>query len=210
MTFSDDMKWGAHIDVILKKAFSRLNGIRRLRNVIGRTVKETLYKSLVLPLVEYGSVLFDNCSAALKLRLERLHRHAAVIVTGAFRNTSFARLLSELGWDTLEDRRKLARLSLYKKMVLSSHAHKDSRANDVLVPEYLFSMVPQSVGDRAGYVLRNASKLDTIKTRLVSSYNSFLPKTTRDWNFLLAENINFERLQRTTTIESFKACYDQD
>ncbi len=49
MTFSDDMKWGAHIDVILKKAFGRLNGIRRLRNVISRTVKETLYKSLVLP-----------------------------------------------------------------------------------------------------------------------------------------------------------------
>ncbi len=87
MTFSDDMKWGAHIDVILKKAFNRLNGIRRLKQVITRTVKETLYKSLVLPLVEYGSVLFDNCSAALKLRLERLHRNAAVIVTGAFRNT---------------------------------------------------------------------------------------------------------------------------
>ncbi len=98
MTFSDDMKWGAHIDAILKKAFGRLNGIRRLRNVIGRTVKETLYKSLVLPLVEYGSVLFDNCSAALKLRLDRLHRHA---VTGAFKNTSFARLLSELGWNSL-------------------------------------------------------------------------------------------------------------
>ena len=210
MTFSDDMKWGAHIDVILKKAFSRLNGIRRLRNVIGRTVKETLYKSLVLPLVEYGSVLFDNCSAALKLRLERLHRHAAVIVTGAFRNTSFVRLLSELGWDSLDERSKLARLSLYKKMVLSNHAHKDNRVNEVLVPEYLSSMIPQSVGDRAGYVLRNASKLDTIKTRLVSSYNSFLPKTTRDWNLLLAENINFERLQQTTTIESFKACYKRE
>ncbi len=65
MTFSNDMKWGAHIDTILNKAFNRLNGIRRLKQVISRTVKETLYKSLVLPLVEYGSVLFDNCSAAL-------------------------------------------------------------------------------------------------------------------------------------------------
>ncbi len=210
MTFSDDMKWGAHIDVILKKAFGRLNGIRRLRSVIGRTVKETLYKSLVLPLVEYGCVLFDNCSAALKLRLERLHRHAAVIVTGAFKNTSFARLLSELGWDSLDDRRKLARLSLYKKMVISSHAHKDNRVDHVLVPEYLYSMVPQSVGDRAGYVLRNASKLDTIKTRLVVSYNSFLPKTTRDWNVLLSENANFKRIQQANTIESFKACYKRE
>ena len=107
------------------------------------------------------------------MRLERLHRNAAVIVTGAFRNTSFVRLLSELGWDSLEDRRKLARLSLYKKMVISVKAHKNNMADQILVPEYLFSMVPHSVGDRAGYVLRNAAKLDTIKTRLVSSYNSF-------------------------------------
>ncbi len=114
------------------------------------------------------------------LRLERLHRNAAVIVTGAFKITSLARLLNELGWDSLENRRKLARLSLYKKMVLSSQAHRNNMVDKVLVPEYLYSMVPQSVGDRVGYVLRNASKLDTIKTRLVSSYNSFLPKITRD------------------------------
>ena len=73
---------------MLQKAFSRLNGIRRLRLVLSRKVKETLYKSLVLPIVEYGSVLFDNCSAALKLRLERLHRNAAVVITGAFKATT--------------------------------------------------------------------------------------------------------------------------
>ncbi len=33
MTLSDDMKWGAHIDTILQRAFNRLNGIRRLRTV---------------------------------------------------------------------------------------------------------------------------------------------------------------------------------
>ena len=91
ITFSHDMKWSEHIDSIIQKAFSRLNGIRRLKQVLSRKVKETLYKSLVLPIVEYGSVLFDNCSAARKLRLERLHRNAAVIVTGAFKITSFVK-----------------------------------------------------------------------------------------------------------------------
>ena len=87
MVFSHDMKWGAHIDSVLHKAFNRLNGIRRIRMLVPRTIRETLYKALVLPIVEYGSVLFDNCSALLKQRLERLHRNAAVIVTGAFKNT---------------------------------------------------------------------------------------------------------------------------
>ena len=44
----------------------------------------------------------------------------------------------------------------------------------------------------------------------MSSYNSFLPKTTRDWNVLLSENINLHRLQRSETIESFKACYKKE
>ena len=189
ITFSHDMKWGDHIDSVIQKAFSRLNGIRRLKQVLSRKVKETLYKSLVLPIVEYGSVLFVNCSAALKLRLEGLNRNAAVIITGAFKNTSFVKLLDELGWNSLEDRRKLARLTLFKK--ISSHAHRENRPNDALVPEYLHSLVPHSVGDRAGYVLRNAGKLDTVKTRLVVSYNSFIPKTTREWNLLISTYTKF-------------------
>ncbi len=109
MVFSHDMKWGAHIDSVLRKAFSRLNGIRRIRYLVPRTIRESLYKAPVLPIVEYGSVLIDNCSVFLKQRLERLHRNAAVIVTGAFKNTGYNRLLNELGWDTLDDRRKLSR-----------------------------------------------------------------------------------------------------
>ncbi len=38
----------------------KLNGIRRLKSILSRVVKETLYKSPVLPLMEYGAVLFDN------------------------------------------------------------------------------------------------------------------------------------------------------
>ncbi len=211
ITFSHDMKWSDHIDSIIQKAFSRLNGIRRLKQVLSRKVKETLYKSLVLPIVEYGSVLFDNCSAALKLRLERLHRNAAVIITGAFKITSFVKLLDELGWNSLEDRRKLARLTLFKKITISTHAHKENRPNDTLVPEYLHSLVPHTVGDRAGYVLRNAGKLDIVKTRLVASYNSFIPKTTREWNTLMStDNVCNSNIQKALTTESFKACYKRE
>ncbi len=96
-------------------------------------------------------------------------------------------------------------------MTISSHAHKENRPNDTLVPEYLHSLVPHSVGDRAGYVLRNAGKLDIVKTRLVVSYNSFIPKTTRDWNLLMStDNTYNSNIQKTTTIESFRACYKRE
>ena len=96
-------------------------------------------------------------------------------------------------------------------MTISSHAHKENRPNDTLVPQYLHGLVPHSVGDRAGYVLRNAGKLDIVKTRLVVSYNSFIPKTTREWNLLMsADNIHNSNIQKAMTIESFKACYKRE
>ncbi len=128
-----------------------------------------------------------------------------------FKITSFVKLLDELGWNSLEDRRKLARLTLFKKMTISSQAHRENRPNDTLVPEYLHNLVPHTVGDRVGYVLRNAGKLDTVKTRLVASYNSFIPKTTRDWNTIMStDNIHNSNIQKALTIESFKACYKRE
>ncbi len=52
--------------------------------------------------------------------------------------------------------------------------------------------------------------MNHLKTRLVVSYNSFLPKTTRDWNVLLSDNVNFKKIQQANTIESFKACYKRE
>ncbi len=208
------MKWGAHIDSVLHKAFTRLNGIRRIRMLVTRAIRETLYKALVLPIVEYGSVLIDNCSAFLKQRMERLHRNAAVIVTGAFKNTGYARLLNELGWDTLDDRRKLSRLCLFKKMQLSKQAVTDNKPDNILVQPYLFDLLPGTVGDRSGYVLRNAAKVDNVKTRLIVSYNSFIPKTIRDWNTLFIAYWHVEQtessIQNAGSIESFKARYKRE
>ena len=83
LTLGDDMSWNLHIDSILKKAASRLSGIRRIRFLITRKARETLYKTLVLPILEYGGVIFDNCTLYLKQRLESLQRQAAIVCTCA-------------------------------------------------------------------------------------------------------------------------------
>ena len=49
ITLSKDMNWNLHIDSIIKKAASRLCGINRIRLLITRKARETLYKSLVMP-----------------------------------------------------------------------------------------------------------------------------------------------------------------
>ncbi len=69
--------------------------------------------------------------------------------------------------DTLDDRRKLSRLCLFKKMQVSKLASSNNNPENILVQPYLYNLLPGTVGDRAGYVLRNASKVDNVKTRLL-------------------------------------------
>ena len=68
ITLTKDMSWNLHIDAIIKKAASRLSGIRRIRFLITRKARVTLYNSLVLPVLEYGGVIFDNCTLYHSMR----------------------------------------------------------------------------------------------------------------------------------------------
>ncbi len=72
-------------------------------------------------------------------------------------------------------------------MSISKEALKSGEPDKVLVPKYLSDMVPGAIGNRVGYVFRNTNRLDTPKTRLVPSYNSFMPKTVREWNSTIVQ-----------------------
>ena len=51
-------------------------------------------------------------------------------------------------------------------------------------PEYLCELMPLLVRDRTDYNLRNSNHISIPKTLHVKTYNSFIPKTIRDWNSL--------------------------
>ena len=90
----------------------------------------------------------------------------------AFVNTSYTKLLNELGWASLEDRRKFFRLTYFYKINIGD------------VPEYLSNLLPMRVGERTNYNLRNQGNMSLVRTKHVKTYNSFIPKSIRDWNTL--------------------------
>ncbi len=193
ITLSSKMKWDSYVEQITIKAASRLNGIKRISHIITRRAKITLYQTLVLPVLEYGSVLYDNCTTILKNRVEQIQRKAAIICTGAFRITSYTRLLEELGWNSLDDRRSMARRLMLYKM------------NHDLVPPYLSALLPPTVYSRVGnYVLRNAGDFTLVKTKKAQFYQSFLPKTIREWNNSVSA---WRGLDFAPSVDSFKSGY---
>ena len=108
-----------------------------------RKCLENVYQSYIRPLLEYGAELWDPAKASLIEMLDKVQIQAARIITGATARSCLENLYEETGWERLQDRRRRAKLNLFYKIIT-----KES-------PNYLISLLPQSVGRRTSYNLRN-------------------------------------------------------
>ena len=82
-----------------------------------KEVKEAAYKSMVRPILEYGSTVWDPHCNGLNEELENLQKRAARFVTKnySYETGSMSGILEELKWETLQKRRKHKRLILLYK-----------------------------------------------------------------------------------------------
>ena len=78
--------WEQHIDFIVSKARSKVFAIREMMPLPWH-VTQTLYKSLVQPLLDYCDVAWTPGTRKLIGKLERVQRLAARIILGAPRTT---------------------------------------------------------------------------------------------------------------------------
>ena len=68
---SNDCTWHHHIKYISEKAWRRVNVMRKLKFKLDRKSLETLYTAFIRSLLEYGDVIWDNCSQYEKQELEK-------------------------------------------------------------------------------------------------------------------------------------------
>ena len=173
---SEDMKWTAHIEYVVGKSRKKLGLLRRQ----SRKLKIDIYRTMIRPVLEYGSVLFDNCSAYDNLKLESCQRTAALICTGAMRRTETKLLLEHLEWDSLHDRHKISKTSLFFKIM------------NKLTPPYLLGNI--TLNQPQTQNLRHYNEIIPPRCRLQSYKTSFFPNGMSTWNALpdkikKAENI---------------------
>ena len=93
------MKWTDHISTICGKANKTLGFLRRNLNISSVNA----YKSLVRPLVEYASSVWDPYQ-------QMIQRRAARCVRNKFGNRSSVDMRQQMNWRSLEHRRQDARL----------------------------------------------------------------------------------------------------
>ena len=172
---SSDGTWHEHINYITAKTWIRINVMRKLKFLLDRRSLEIIYISFIKPFLEYADVVWNNCTRYEVNALEKIQLDAARIVTGATKLVFLEVLYNEMGWESLETRRSKHMMCLFYKM-------KNS-----IPPNYLSSLVPQSIETITHYSLRDATNIRQPLTRTQLYYNSFMPSSIRLWDDLPSE-----------------------
>ena len=190
--FSNDCSWHQHIDNIKQKAWFRIHIMRKLKFKLDRKSLETIYLTFIRPLLEYGDVIWDNCTQYEKNELDKIQNEAVRITTGTTKLVSLDNLYKEVGWQTLHRRRQDHKITLFYKMF------------NQRTPVYLSSLIPQQVNAISHHNLRSSNDIHTIRSNTSLYHNSFLPSTLRQWNSLPVE------VRQLITLSSFKTFLKKD
>ena len=117
VTISEDLKWSEHINNITKKANQTLGFLKRNIRVHNKDLKSTAYKTLVRPQLEYASTVWSPHTDLDINKLESIQLRAARWVTCDYQYTSsMSKMLQDLNWRTLDQRRIDSRLVLLYKV----------------------------------------------------------------------------------------------
>ena len=184
VTLTRDLSWDTHINNICQKANKTLGFLRRNLKISSSKIKETAYKTFVRPILEYACTVWDPSGQNNINRLEAVQRRAARFVVNRYHNTSSVScMIDKLQWPSLKHRRKVARLTMLRK---------------ILDEEAAFSMKNIKAAPprrRRGH----SRQLVQIQCRTDYRKYSFLPNTIREWNCLPSSAVE------AATLDSFKS-----
>ncbi len=177
--------WNTHILNINKKSNQTLGLLRRNLRVQKTSLKSMAYQSLVRPPIEYVVVVWDPHTLALTRQVEMIQCRAARYATQHYHNiSSVSSMLQDLGWKTLQDRRRDEQMIMLYKVVnglVAIPAHE----NVALAYSLTRNSIP--------------NKLQTIKTKSDPYRFSFFPRSIRDWNCLPSRVVIAETISQFKT-----------
>ena len=115
-TLTADLSWSCHINKICKKAKRHLGLIHRRFHQAPPQVRAKLYRSAVLPQLDYCSAVWDPHHQSDIQTIESVQKFAGRVATRQWKE-DYQTILSQLNWEKLAARRTSHKLKLCYKIV---------------------------------------------------------------------------------------------
>ncbi|KAK3094514.1 hypothetical protein FSP39_002723, partial [Pinctada imbricata] len=167
---SQDLSWRDHINLTTAKAHRSVGFLRRNLRSCPQQVKAQAYTTLVRPVLEYASTVWDPYQTQQIQQLENVQRQAARFATGNYYSRDpgcVTSMLHQLDWEPLAHRRARNRvIMLYK---ITHHIV------EVPVHHLIHLSNTRTRGSSANNIRHISTRVDVYKY-------SFLPATIRLWN----------------------------
>ena len=170
------------------KARRGIGLLKYLSKYVSREVLDQIHKLYVRPHLDYGDVIYHKYDSDKQLnfteQLEQAQYKAALAVSGAWKDKNRSRLLEELGWETLYDRRWYRRLCQFFLLSKSK------------TPLHLYQEIPEQ--QTADYNLRHTRYYEPNLSRTLRFSNSYFS------NILDERNKLDKAVQGSPSISVFK------
>ena len=102
MIFDSKLNFQEHLKNILNKVNKAIGLLGKLQTILLRGTLLTIYKSFVIPHLDYGDVIYDQQHNSFHQKLEPIQYNATLAITGAIRGTSKEKLCQELDLESLQ------------------------------------------------------------------------------------------------------------
>ena len=168
VTITEELKWTEHVDLIVAKANRSVGFLRRNFSSCTAKAKSTTYSTMVRPVLEYASSVWDPVLKSDINKIEKVQRSAARYIFNNYKMTpgTVTSLLDQLQWESLEERRLLLRLSMLYKI---QNGLVD------LNPSNFYKQSDNRTRGKKMFQERTSNPVFT---------NSFFPRTLSQWNKL--------------------------
>ena len=195
--FDPLLSWESHVNKTITKISQRLGIIRRIRNCLPQQTAKMLIESMILPVFDYGDVVWSNCNSTLLCKLERLLNRAGKTIIRCPIRTSSTKVRQTLGWPSLVERQQFH---------LSTMAYNCYHGN---VPTYLLNcFTPLSAVHSHNTRLSKANGVFIAPAKNNYALRKFTHRGGNTWNSLpdnlkTAENTSiFKRLYKTHYLDA--------
>ena len=130
---NETLSFTKHVREKITKAMNGISLLKFLFKYVSKAILNMSYKMYVRPHLDYGDVIYHNQRANLMDLLEQVQCKAALVVSGCWQGTSRVKIYSELGWESLSDKRWFRRLTSFYIIV------------NKLTPAYLYEHLPPTL-----------------------------------------------------------------